>query len=175
MAAGATFSDDRRALDKILREVRKLRSAAVTVGVHGDSGARTDGELSNVDVARIHEFGQGKIPERSFLRSTVDANGADLLKHAQKVAGKVALGTMPASQALDSVGVVIVGAVQSTISAGIAPALAPATIASRMEKGSHGGGLASKANATTPLVDSGQLIRSIQYRVTGAGSAGGGE
>ena len=68
MAAGVEVTDDRRVLDRILREVAKLGGATVTVGVHGDTGIHGDGPETVAQVSATHEFGSGHVPERSFLR-----------------------------------------------------------------------------------------------------------
>ena len=165
MSAGVVHDDDRK-LRKILREVAKLRGATVTIGVHGTGGTYPDGQTV-AEVATIHEFGAGRIPERSFLRSTVDGNPKPMIE-AQKSAANVCRDLISARQCAERIGLVTVGAVKETILSGIAPPLSQQTIQSRMKKGEHGGGLASKAGATTPLVDTGQLIGSITHEVTGA-------
>ena len=166
MAGGVQVTDDRRVLDRIMREVAKLRGATVTVGVHADAGVHGDGPETVAQVAATHEFGSGRVPERSFLRSTVDGNPKPMIQ-AQKAAAAVCRGSLSAHDAAEQIGVVTVGAVKETILSRIPPPLAPSTVQRRLEKGEHGGGLASKSDALTPLVDTGQLIQSIQYRTEG--------
>jgi hypothetical protein len=163
MTQGVTITDDRRLYDAIQREVAKLRGAVVTVGIHGDDSRRDDGAQTNPQIGAIHEFGSGRIPERSFLRSTVD--GSDkIVKTAEQAASDVAHGKLSAEKAANRVGVVAVGAVKRTIQSRIPPPLSQQTLERRAAKGAHGGGLASMGGAATPLIDSGQLIQSIQYR-----------
>jgi hypothetical protein len=157
--------DNRAKLDAILREVHKLAGAVVTVGVHGDNAQRKDDSETNPEIGAKHEFGSGHIPERSFLRSTVDSGKP--MEFAEQVSAKVARGQMTADRAAQQIGVVTVGEVKQTIAAKIPPPLSEQTIQRRLEKGAHGGGLASLGNSTTPLVDTGQLVQSIQYRVEG--------
>lgn len=157
--------DNRAKLDAILREVHKLAGATVTIGVHGDDADRKDGEFTNPQLGAVHEFGSGRIPERSFLRSTVDSGKP--MEFAEQVSAKVARGDMTAEKAAQQVGVVVVGQVKQTIKNKIPPPLSEQTIKSRMAKGAHGGGLASLGNSTTPLIDTGQLVQSIQFRVEG--------
>ena len=84
---------------------------------------------------------------------------------AQRAASAVCKGEMYARVAVQRIGVVTVGAVKETILSRIPPPLAPSTVQRRLEKGSHGGGSESKADALTPLVDTGQLIQSIQFKI----------
>lgn len=157
--------DNRAKLDAILREVHKLAGAVVTVGVHGDDAQRKDDSETNPEIGAKHEFGSGHIPERSFLRSTVD--GGKPMEFAEQISAKVARGQMSADRAAQQIGVVTVGEVKQTIAAKIPPPLSEQTIKRRLEKGAHGGGLASLGNSTTPLIDTGQLVQSIQYKVEG--------
>jgi hypothetical protein len=129
--------------------------AGVKVGIQGAEATapkRGDdaGDLDLVTVAAIHEFGLG-VPERSWLRAWVDENRtmieADLRKAAQLVIG----GKARLDVTLERVGLKFQAAIQERIVAGIAPALAPETIA---RKGS-----------STPLVDTGQLKSAITYIV----------
>jgi hypothetical protein len=164
-AAPVTIKDDRRELDRILREVGKLRGAEVTIGIHGDGTAREEDGESNPEIGARHEYGIG-VPERSFLRPSVQ--DGSLQDAAEDAVADVATGKRRARVAAERVGIKAVADIKTRIQAGIAPPLSEATVASRKKKGAHGGGLASLADATTPLVDTGQLIQSIQYRVGGA-------
>ena len=162
---GVEVHDDRSKLDAILKEIAALARATVTVGVHQEEAKRDAGEFTNPQIGAVHEFGSGHIPERSFLRSTVDGGGP--MAFAEQVSAKVARGQMSAGKAAEQIGVVTVGQVKQTIAHKIPPPLSPDTIAKRQEKGAHGGGLLSLGDATTPLIDSGQLVQSIQYKVEG--------
>lgn len=170
MATGVTITDDDRKLRALMREVAKLRRAVVTVGVHEDTGLHDGSTETVASIAALHEYGapdhKPPIPQRSFLQSTVD-NSPLPLETAQQAAADVCNGVITARVACERVGVVTAGAVKRTIHAGIRPALAPATVKRRMEKGAHGGGLASHGDSTTPLDDSGQLLRSITHKVSG--------
>lgn len=173
--------DNRAKLDAILREVAKLHASTITIGIHGDVGAEpkkeraedgkiTEAEgLSNITVAYAHEFGKG-VPERSYLRTTVDARKDEILEFAEQQAAKVTRGRMKAEKAANRVGVVVVGMTKETILNKMTQPYGPlsdARVKQRQKKGAHGGGLASKAGATTPLIDTGQLYQSIQYKVEG--------
>lgn len=155
--------DDRRRLDAILREVDRLKRATVTLGIHGDAGQHEGAGVTVAQVGAFHEFGTSDVPERSFLRATVDGDRT-IMETAEDAVRAVATGDMSAEKAANRVGVVGVGAIKRRIQSRIPPPLSEATVARRQAKGAHGGGLASMGNALTPLIDSGQLIQSIQYR-----------
>lgn len=147
--------DDPAALIKWQRMQKafKRRGGRVLVGVQGrDATLNRDG-LTNVALATIHEFGLPDvgIPERSFIRATIDANQAKYFRFVQKLSGKVILGEMTEERALNLLGLLVVSDIQARIEAGISPELKPATIA---RKGS-----------SKPLIDSGILKNSITHEV----------
>lgn len=122
----------------------------VFVGIRAEAGA----EL--VTIAAVNEFGSadGHVPERSFLRSTVDENHkkyGDLLQTA--VERGIDKGTTALRRELGRVGAVAAGDVQRKIRDLKDPPNAPSTIAA---KGSD-----------NPLVDTGRLRQSIDWKVEG--------
>ena len=155
------MKDDRREWDKMMRRLDKLGRLEITVGVHGKDAQRDDGE-SNVAVAATHEFGaphrSPPIPERSFLRSTFDSQREDILDDMATVADKALQGSSPIREAR-ILGIETAERVRETIRQGISPALRPMTLERRKAKG-------SKGENETPLIDTGQLIQSIQSEVT---------
>lgn len=114
----------------------------VVVGVLGSAGE------SEVTIAAIHEFGSqdGHIPQRSFLRSTIDDRRGEIFDSLElqlkKVKPEIAAGR---------VGMQAVSMVRERIRDRISPALKPATI---KRKGSD-----------VPLIDSGRLLQSITSEV----------
>lgn len=68
-----TVSFDKRALDKFLKSL-KGRLPSVQVGILGDKDARTGKAASNATIGAAHEFGTGKLPQRSFLRVPIAQN-----------------------------------------------------------------------------------------------------
>jgi hypothetical protein len=143
-------------------ELKRLAAEGleVKVGILGDTdkNERTDGPLTNVEIGAIHEFGGGNVPQRSFLRSTVDLKQAEyrrlinngLRKMVTHRGGSLRDGAM---RLLELVGMKAAADVKARITegAGIPPPLAPSTIA---RKGS-----------SRPLVDTGQLLNSISWKV----------
>lgn len=157
--------DDRRLYDLLASNLRKLGRTRVTVGVH-DSAGQHDGSSETVaQIAATHEFGAGRIPERSFLRKTFDDKEGAIYGLASDAIDEMIAGRLEAEGVGEKLGLEVTGMVKRTIQDGIDPPLSPQTIAIRDAKAKHGGGLLSHAGAHTPLIDSGQLISSITHEV----------
>lgn len=154
-----TLKDDDTVLQGILAEQAALMRTAVTVGIHGDAPPYIPGEkdqppISMQDIALVHEFGSsdGRIPERSFLRSGIAEREAGLLGIMENVADKVTKGELKAQQAADQVGLTVQALIQKRIQDGeITPELSAYTIERR------------KNQSDTPLFDTGQLVQSITF------------
>jgi hypothetical protein len=124
----------------------------VVVGVLGTGPSRGDGELTNAQLAVIHEFGTGHIPERSFLRRTFDMKKQEWFKVLVKLMKSK---TAKSGDVLALMGERMKSDIkrQITTGAGIPPPNAPATIAAK--------------GSSRPLVDTGRLVGSIDYNVRG--------
>ncbi|PHM54537.1 hypothetical protein [Xenorhabdus sp. KK7.4] len=139
-----------RSLEAKLREMEKLR---VYVGVPASKNQRDDETgMSNVDIAAAQEFGvPGRVPERSFLRSTVNENKekatAFLVDQIRETLQTNGDNTRPFAL----LGEKMVGEIQRKILAGIDPPLDPKTI--------------KRKGSSKPLIDTGQLLQSITYEV----------
>ena len=92
------------------------------------------------------------IPERSFLRKSHDENGEDVLKSCERALGQVLGGQMSMEQYLKMLGEQYQGMVQDYIRDLRDPPNSPITVEN---KGSD-----------NPLVDTGNLIESISFRIT---------
>lgn len=139
--------------------------ASVTVGVldsKGGSAKAGDSNISLSELAAIHEFGLGGMPERSFIRSYFDIHTKDLIAMVAKLMAKaIAKATSSGKPITDEqrksilglVGAYAKGQIQARISnREIQPQqLAKATIA---RKGSD-----------VALIDTGQLRASIDFEV----------
>lgn len=137
----------------------------VVAGITGDKATESvDKDFRLVDVAAVHEFGSlnRHIPQRSFLRATVDAERAKIQDMVAAVTKKCGLGQISPAQALDQLGLGLVGMIRARIRRGIPPPLKPATIAAKAKDG----GTAKN----TPLIRTGRLINSITHVVRRAGT-----
>jgi hypothetical protein len=133
-------------------EGRAAQSKKARVRAKGAASAarRT---LSLLEVAVVHEFGAGPVPQRSFIRATIDARRSDIEAELANLARGVVGGQIEAHQALDLLGAKVAGWCQSRIADGIAPALKAATI--------------KRKGSSKPLINTGQLRSSITWRVEG--------
>ena len=91
------------------------------------------------------------IPERSFIRGTVDARRRAIAKFVKTLATAVIEGRMMTPQALERLGIFVQGEIRKRISAGIPPPLKAATI--------------KRKGSSKPLIATGQLRASIDYQV----------
>lgn len=151
------MSSRQRDIDKgqkaLLERVTKAKSGVVDVGIFSDKGseaAKKGKGVTVLDVATFNEFGLG-VPERSFLRGYVDENEARIKGMIKVLALAVEQGKFTKQQALDRLGLQIVGEIQKRIASSIPPPNAPSTIA--------------KKGSSTTLVDTGQLRSSITHKV----------
>lgn len=141
MGIGMSVKDTDHGFKAALADFAKT-NVDVVVGVLGSAGE------SEVIIAAVHEFGSqdGHIPQRSYLRSTIDDRRGeifDLLElQLKKSKPEVAAGR---------IGMQVVSMVRERIRDRISPALKPATI---KRKGSD-----------IPLIDTGRLLQSITSEV----------
>ena len=149
-------------LMKLLKDMGHQQTRVV-VGVTGKKAEalhpRGKGKTV-VDIAVQNEFGSpgGKIPERSFIRSTTDANAEKYKAGIRRgfrdmIEDAVTKGQVDPAKAkgMERLGLQVTGDIKRAISDGIPPPNAPSTIA---HKGSD-----------TPLIDTGRLRQSISHEV----------
>ncbi|HEY0724175.1 MAG TPA: hypothetical protein VGD41_09360, partial [Pyrinomonadaceae bacterium] len=157
------------------------------IGIPEGNNARDGTTITNAHLGYIHENGspaQG-IPARPFLKPGVENARAKVVDYLQQGANR-AIKTRdvhPIDIAMHAAGQVAVASVQAVIKAKIPPPLQPATVAARRRR-SQGSRYRRKATAqqqaefntkyasgqatmaespTTPLWDTGSLLRSITY------------
>ena len=118
--------------------------------------AEADG-LSNAEIGAIHEFGLGHVPERSFIRGTVDANRSEINARLKAVAGGIFKARDEIKRGAALFGEWFVGKMKMRIRDGIAPALKQETI--------------DRKHSSTPLIDHGELLGSLTYDVKQGGGA----
>src|SRR4051812_14059805 len=119
---------------KVLQALDILTNTTVLVGVPDDRGGRKEaGPINNAALAYIHDKGSpaAGIPARPFMEPGI-AEVGDRIKDELLGAGEAPWGGGgPAAMtaALTRVGLIAVRSIKQVISEGIAPALAPSTIA----------------------------------------------
>lgn len=141
--------------------LQKLGVSSLTVGVHEKDGSdQHEGSTATIaDIGMFHEFGttdsEGEeiVPERSWLRSTLDNDKSAIKRSIAQVARRITSNKvrMDPRIGIGIVGLDIQRRMQARIRKGISPPLSDARI---KQKGS-----------TVPLIDTGQFIQSITFEV----------
>lgn len=134
------------------KRIKQFKKAVVKVGIQAGTGRNQDG-VRVVDYAAWNEFGTqqqgGNIPERSFIRSTATKkNNWD--KEIDKAYINVIDNKYSPLGAIGIVGVQAVDDIKATITAGVSPENAPATI--------------KEKKSSKTLIDTGLLRNSIRWQ-----------
>ena len=152
--AGSRVTDKDRGWKTILKNARKASDANyAAVGVIGTGAAENHDGITNAELASVHEYGtlDGRIPERSFIRATIDEQRDAYRKLAKTLSEKIIDGKLVKTQALDLLGVRAVADIVRKIRSGLEPDITDVT---KDRKGS-----------SKPLIDTGQLVQSITHAV----------
>lgn len=146
-------------MDDLLERVKKLHGR-VDVGVFGED------DSEQVIIAGANEFGtenagrgrKVKIPQRSFLRSTLDDEQQNARRVVDRARIDIVTGKTDRKTFLNRLGLWLVGKVEAKILAGGDPFIenAPSTKADKIARGREW---------PQPLNDSGHLRRSIKHKV----------
>jgi tRNA U54 and U55 pseudouridine synthase Pus10 len=147
-------------------KLRSLDGKSVTIGIHGEEGEQkklirrigfntkaplgTKKELVNPNltvsqVASYNEFGTNKTPSRPFIRGTYEKRRQDIIDQTAKFLYR------DTENVLSHVGLYVVSLIQEEIRKGIAPENSKYTV--------------ERKGSSKPLIDTGQLINSITYKV----------
>lgn len=155
----AAVSDKDMGYRDLMKRLGGMHSTQVLVGVRSTghelviSDEGISGEsLDLAAIAEVNEFGSsdGHVPERSFLRSTIDQHRVQYGLLLEQAVERMIDGAAP-EVAYGRVGLAAVADVQRTIRSRVPPPNAPSTI---KRKGSD-----------VPLIDTGRLIQSIDYTI----------
>ena len=135
--------------DPEFRKFRKqLRGGpdAVNIGLFGEQGSDL------VEYATRNEFGDQKVPERSFLRSTLDEDNRLFIRFIDKEKKEIVEGKRTRENALKRLGIFTEGRVKLKITRGPFKQNAPSTLRAKWPK-------------TKPLINSGRMRGSIISKV----------
>lgn len=139
---------------EIKREIEAMaRQPHVVVGLQeGEDNHSAEG-ISTAGIGAVHEFGSrdGRIPERSWLRSSFDDNRAGYQRLIDKLVSAIYQGKVKALGALHIVGQKVEADAKKRIVELRTPPNAEITVA---RKGS-----------SNPLVDTGTMLNSVRYKV----------
>jgi len=147
-----TIRDNDLGYRQLLAALLGLPDTGIFVGIRGDAGDSADGTPLAV-VAAANEFGTRTIPERSFLRSTVDSKQEVYEDQIAEVLEEVVDGGgLPAlAVGLNRIGLGAVADVQETMRQLDDPPNAESTIRAK--------------GADNPLIRDGRLRQSIDYEI----------
>ena len=155
---GGKLTDTDKGYAGMVREFKRLaKGRHVVIGIRGDKGAvKEEGaELTVVEYAAVNEFGSddGRVPERSFMRSTFDEGKAKYTAELKRGVGSLLDGNGTLDAVLGRLGLRVQGDIQKKLATGegLPPPNAAATIA---RKGS-----------SHTLIDSGRMRQSIDFEV----------
>lgn len=155
----ATFKDSGyspafRRVMKLFGRASVTSNQAVYVGVLPENADMPESHGTDLlEYAAINEFGQGHVPERSFLRSTFDENRETIRKMMVQDVNRIIDGTYTEDKMLRRVGGFLSKKVRSKVEAGGEPFIlnAPSTV--------------RKKGFNKPLIETGNLLSSIGYRI----------
>jgi hypothetical protein len=139
-----------RGWNKFVENISKHSESGIKVGVLQTAPNTADGQ-TQATIAAQNEFGTKSIPERSFLRSTIDENRVNYNVIIDSILERVYLENRSMREQLGLLGQKVQSDIKRKIVTLRTPPNAPATIA---EKGSD-----------NPLIDTGQMLNSISYEV----------
>ena len=136
---------------EIRKKLEFLGKGWVGVGVQEETKDRQDPRVDNPTVALVNEFGTATVPERSFLRATMDARKNDIARIRNAMLKDVIEGKKSPKAGLDIFGAWLAAAVRRTIVDKADPPNAPATIA--------------KKGFDDPLIHTKQLLNAVTHKV----------
>lgn len=149
-----TVKDQDKGYREFVRRFWPDGAPKISVGIHeADGAAEHDGRspMRVIDIAQIHEFGLGNVPERSFIRAWFDENEPRAREALMRLMTSVLEGKRQPDEALEAFALWVVGEIQARIAKGIDPPLDPRTV--------------KRKGSSVPLIDTGQLRSSISYEI----------
>jgi hypothetical protein len=168
-------TDTDMGMDAIFKEMDKLKSMCVKVGITEDVGAQK-AEGSNATIAEIaayNELGVMKkdgsdwyIPPRPFIRGFADGKREQIAKTQELIVKRVTDGKIDADTAIRSLGEFGASGVQSYIKSGTFAPNSPVTIHGSKPDKKGKKFIKGKRGSTKPLIDTKQnLLNRIIYQI----------
>jgi hypothetical protein len=147
--------DSDRGMKALNKRLMQTSDLALKVGLVGEKANQQHGDsgFTNVQLGTVHEFGSanGVVPERSFIRATVDEKEEDIKAIGRRVIQGIISGKVTAQRGLEIMGLRVQADIVAKIRSGIKPELKPETV--------------KRKGSSTPLIDSGQLVQAINFQV----------
>lgn len=153
-----------KGIDRLRKEMEAVNRAKLEVGFF-DTAVYPSG-VPVAYVASVHEFGWGPIPARPFMRPAMNAQRATWQRNFLSGFKAVANGQVTTKQVLEQMGMKISAQIKESISSVTSPALQESTIEARLRKLTAGVAATAKGSISKPLVATGQMLNSVDYKVT---------
>lgn len=150
----ASIRDLDRGMSNIGKLVKQMQTTKIKVGIFSDATNSNDSSTEYVaDYAIANEYGSGDIPERSFLRSTIDEEGERWTKDLADAFMEIAKNGVVKEKELYKIGEQVRSDIVAKIDSDISPENAPST---KKKKG---------PTKTKTLIDTGALRSSVEARI----------
>jgi hypothetical protein len=140
---------DGKFLDRLKAALTGKRERVVNVGFPA-SAKELDG-TSTAFIAAVHEFGSEHVPERSFMRTSLEANRNKRKALNEQNLKKVLNGGITIDAALGQLGLMASSDIKEQIKNGSFAPLKEATI--------------KRKGSSKPLIDTGQMRQSVTYEL----------
>lgn len=155
-------TDKREKFDAIKRDMKILDGSSVMVGVTNPNlnhpGKGNSRSNTVAEVAFFNEFGTARIPERSFIRSTMDEKRSEFEATRDRLLNLVVDQRIDVKTALTALGFRVSQEIKAKIVRLNSPPNAPSTIA--------------KKGFNNPLIDTRFMLNSIDFKVDIEGRVG---
>lgn len=153
-----------KGIARLRKEMESVKNAKLEVGFF-DTSVYPSG-VPVAYVASIHEFGWGPIPARPFMRPTMNAQRTTWQRNFLSGFKAVANGQVTTKQVLEQMGMKISAQIKESISSVTSPALQESTVEARLRKLTAGVAATAKSSIAKPLVATGQMLNSVDYKVS---------
>lgn len=158
-AAKVKIEDKDYGWQNIQKHLKSLEKSYVLIGFQEGEvtkkqekdGRTKEAGKSMAQIAADNEFGTSLIPSRSFMRTSFDENKEKIEALVKRQYNQIVLGKKSAKNALQTVGLGVVGMIQRKIRQITSPPNSPYTIAIK--------------GSSKPLIDFGQMIQSVREKV----------
>jgi len=137
-----------------IKKALKVRKVKVGFPKSKGSVIHEESEMNVASIGAVHEFGSParNIPERSFIRTTINEQQENIKKLFQKESKKVVAGEQTVEGMLGVIGLYVSGQIKKKIVAIKTPPNKAATIKAK--------------GSSNPLVDTSQMLQSVDFEVT---------
>lgn len=155
MAKAKLVSSGGSGLAAVLANVVALDKYAVSVSIHESAGMHDEAGVTVAQVGAWSEYGTERIPERSFMRTTMDERRSEHRATILRIVKRVLKGD-DAKKLMGLLGQQVKNQVQAKIVSIKEPKNADSTIQ-------------KKKGVDNPLIDSGQMVDSIKWEYMNVG------